>query len=977
MKTRFVLIVLLIVGSCTLVGQESQTVSSVGSGTYLGKSIPLKDFPLVKEDASGKSTYRIIPNNFPVNDFESPNSLPIGGDPIRQNFVNKARQASNLALSFDGPNVSQGQGIPPDPSGAVGPNHYVSGVNSAIIVYDKEGNVLAGPVSLGNFIGDGQNSGDPIVMYDQLADRWFVSQFNPGSNGLAIAISETPDPTGAFLLYEFSLDSFPDYPHYAIWHDAYYLTANKAGQNIYALDRDVMLAGGANPQILGFNLPGVINNPNTVFSPEPAYLLGNEFDPDTPGYITYLQDDAWGAGFDHLAVWELDIDFDAPTNSTISAPLRIPVTPFDSFIAPFGSGELNQPGTAQRLDMITGVISYASHYRPFEDHNSWLITFNVDVQEDNTTVGVRWVELRNNDTDEWSVFQEGTYAPADGNSRFMGSGAIDEQGNIGLAFNIGGAEKEVGIAYTGRFLDDPLGVMTIPEETIIEGNGVQTTTNRFGDYSQLSMDPDNFTFWHIAEYFTNNNFWSTRIGVFNISQGLENDLGVISINTPEDGTLTTTESVEITIRNFGTQTKTDIDVQLTLDGVVVANETFTESIAAGASATYTFEQTLDLSIEGQIYLLEATTVFAQDEFPDNDGVSKTVQHLFENDLGVVEIITPESASGLSDTEIVMVTIENFGTSDQTNFDISLDLDGVVATETVSASVAAGQTITYTFTETLDLSNFQDYVITVATDLTGDQNAANDAQSITIANFICQPMSNCSGFNDGVTQIALADQSFTVDCDGTSDGYTDNTDIVFNFVLEDNPFEGVLQMGFNNSVFALWIDFNDNNIFETDELISNESVAAANTDFAFTIDFEDFPNAIEGEHLMRLRGEDESAVGDVLDPCGDLQFGRTNDFTANVSGLLSLQEQQINNGELIVTTLANNNFDINLTTEFDGRLFMAVFNIVGQQLTYKPVAQVGSGFRINLDMSAMPAGVYVVRLGSSDPETFRTAKIIVR
>jgi len=816
-------------------------------------------------------------------------------------------------------------------------------------------------------------------MYDQLADRWFVSQFNTSNNGLAIAISETPDPTGEYFLYEFPLDSFPDYPHYSVWHDAYYMTANKGGQNIYALERDVMLAGGANPQIQGFNLPGVINNPNTVFSPEPAYLLGEDFDPDTPGYITYLQDDQWSGAitFDHLKVWEMDIDFDTPGNSSVSAPLEIPVAPFDSFIAPFGGGELNQPGTAQRIDMITGVISYAAHYRPFEDHNSWLVTFNVDVQEDNTTAGVRWIELRNSDTEDWSVYQEGTYAPDDGNSRFMGSGAIDAQGNIGLAFNIGSAELPVGVAYTGRFSDDPLGVMTVAEETIIDGVGVQSTTNRFGDYSQLSMDPDNFTFWHIAEYFSANNFWTSRIGAFSLSGGFPNDIGVSSITTPNDGALTAAETVEVIIRNFGSEDKTDADVQLSLDGVIMATETFVGTIAPGESVTYTFTQTLDLSIEGQTYLLEAITLFPEDEFPNNDEASKEVKHLFSNDVGVAEIIAPQSADDLTMAEAVTVTVTNFGSADQSNFDISLDLDGVVTTETITATIASLESLEYTFTQTLDLSNPQDYVLTVATTLVGDQDPSNDAMTMSINSFICQPVSDCSGFNDGVTQIALADQNFIVDCDGTSEGYTDNTDIVFNFVLEDNPFNGVLQMGFNDSVYALWIDFNDNNTFEPDEVISNEFVAQANTDFAFTIDFNDFPNATEGEHLMRLRGEDESTAGDVLDPCDDLQFGRTNDFTANVTGVLGIEDQQINNGELTVSTLPNNNFDIQLNTEFEGRLFMAVYNTLGQQLAYKPVARDGGGFRINLDMSAVAAGVYLVRLGNSNPSTFKTAKIIVQ
>ncbi len=976
MKKNLLSFILLLV-CITNYAQEGQPVSSIGEGTYLGKSIPLRDFPLVQSESSGKSNYKIIPNNFPVNGYEASNSLPIGGDPIRQSAINMAEQARNLQLSFDGPNVSQGQATPPDPSGAVGPNHYVSAVNVVIIVYDKEGNALAGPTSLGNFIGDGQNSGDPIIMYDQLADRWFVSQFNVNNNGLAIAISETPDPTGAYFLYEFPLDAFPDYPHYSVWHDAYYLTANKGGQNIYALDRDVMLAGGASPQIQGFNLPNIINNPNTVFSPEPAYLLGTEFDPETPGYITYLQDDGWGAAFDHLKVWELDIDFDNPANSNVSAPLEIPVSPFDSFFAPFGSGELTQPGTGQRIDMITGVISYAAHYRPFSTHNSWLVTFNVDVQEDNMTSGVRWIELRNNDTSDWSVYQEGTYAPADGNSRFMGSGAIDAQGNIGLAFNVGGPDTPVGVAYTGRFENDPLGQMTFPETTIIDGGGVQTTTNRFGDYSQLSMDPDNFTFWHISEYFSADNFWNTRIGVFNLSGGFLNDIGVTSINTPNDGMLTDTESVEVTIRNFASEDKVDADVQLSLDGTVVANETFVGTILAGESVNYTFNQTIDLSIEGQTYFLDATTVFAEDEFPDNDDRTKEVKHLFGNDLGVTEIVAPVSGSALTATEEVIVIVTNFGSTDQSNFDIILDLDGVPFTETIAETLIAQGTLEYTFSQTIDLSNLQDYVITVVTDLDEDQDISNDALTMTIENSLCQPVSNCAGFNDGVTQIALADQSIVVDCDGTSEGYTDNTDIVFNFALDsDNPFEGVLQMGFADSEYALWIDFNDNNIFEAAEVVSNELVNIADTDFPFSINFDDFPNATDGMHLMRLRGEDQDQTGDVLDPCDDLQFGRTNDYTANISGVLSIEEQQINNGKLLVTSLDNNNFDIQFNTDFEERIFIAVFNTLGQQLTYKPVAQVDGGYRINLDLSAMAAGVYLVRLGSANPSTFQTAKIIV-
>ena len=124
MKTKITLTVLLFMACFAMFGQDGQPATSIGEGTYLGKSIPLRDFPLMQETPSGKRNYKIIPNNFPVNGYEHPNSLPIGGDPIRQSEVNIANQMRNLELSFDGPNAAQGQATPPDPSGAVGPNHY-------------------------------------------------------------------------------------------------------------------------------------------------------------------------------------------------------------------------------------------------------------------------------------------------------------------------------------------------------------------------------------------------------------------------------------------------------------------------------------------------------------------------------------------------------------------------------------------------------------------------------------------------------------------------------------------------------------------------------------------------------------------------------------------------------------------------------------------------------------------------------------
>src|SRR4051812_37433666 len=98
---------------------------------------------------------------------------------------------------------------PPDTVGDVGPNHYVQMVNTAVEIFDKDGNSLEGPFLLSDlFAGSGspcetKDDGDPIVVYDPLADRWLLTQFiatNPSHE--CIAISQTSDPTGDYFLYD-------------------------------------------------------------------------------------------------------------------------------------------------------------------------------------------------------------------------------------------------------------------------------------------------------------------------------------------------------------------------------------------------------------------------------------------------------------------------------------------------------------------------------------------------------------------------------------------------------------------------------------------------------------------------------------------------------------------------------------------------------------------------------------------------------
>ncbi len=617
MKKLFTLLALGILCSFYAQAQTEFPPVLVSEGVFLGETIPLRDMPVTENWEGDPQDAFEIPQSVRINGRQKTNALPIGPDPLAQTEP-PYRDPANLIVDWEGADIGESGGfIPPDPSGAAGPNHYVHAVNVRVKIFDKTGTLLLGPVSLAAFLGSGNNDGDPIVMYDQLADRFFVSQFRVSDNALIIGVSTTPDPTGTYYVYEYPLSTFPDYPHYTVWPDGYYLTANKGGLNTYVFERDEMLIGGPSPSFRGFNLPGVVGAPAHVFSPEPANLLGTDFIPGAPGYIVYLQDDAWGGvSEDHVKVWEITIDWDGV--STISQPQEIPLDPFDSQFQAFGTGDIFQPGTGQRIDSQQKIISYMANYRSFPTHNSFVFTFNVDI-DGNDTSGVRWVELRNTGTDPWTVFQQGTWTIADGESRFCSSSSIDEEGNIGLAYNLGSSSTPAAIRFTGRMEGDPLGTMTFPETTIIDGPGIQTFSNRFGDYAQMTMDINNRTFWHTAQYFQATNSWATRIGAFQFITDKTDDVGVYNFVTPGfAGPYTASEAVEVSLFNYGTDPQSNFDIELLVDGSVVATETFTGTIAANSSDTFTFSATIDLSTSGQVYTVEARTALSGDEYPDND-----------------------------------------------------------------------------------------------------------------------------------------------------------------------------------------------------------------------------------------------------------------------------------------------------------------------------------------------------------------------
>ena len=872
---------------------------------------------------------------------------------------------------------------PTDPALAVGPDHVFVVWNTAFAIFDKDGVNLAGPFSPNPAIFPSSGCCDLTVSYDNDADRWVVGFLG---SGVQVAVSETGNPlTTAWNVYNAPLT---DYNKLSVWSDGYYMTNQPGPNRFYAMDRDAMLAGAAVASVQGFSLPGFANF--GFASPQVLNVTDGNMPAIGNAPIVFHQDDAYaGVTVDHIKFWHADIDYDTPGNSVVNAPQEIPVTPFTSIFDNAGFANLTQPnGGGGTLDALQGIIMNQAQFRKFPTYNA--AVFNHVIDTDPTggkRAAIRWYEFRQaTDGAPWTLFQEGTYESPDNKHAWNASLMMDGQGNIGMGYTgmsiAGQGTTNVSSYYTGRFATDPLNTMTIIEEPIIIGDGV-IVGSRYGDYSKIDIDPnDDATFYFSNEIHTadtpNNSQRAANVGRFKIAADAANDTGVIAFVSPVDGNLSVTETVTVMIRNFGSDPQSNIPVSFTVDAGAPISEVFTGTIPPASNAMYTFTATANLGADGTTYNLCARTSLVGDEISENDEFCMDVTHLNDNDTGVVSIDAPVSGSGQGTAEVVTVTIQNFGAAAQTSIPVYYTLDGgAQVTETYSGSIASGASDTYSFTATVDLSELGDYDICAGTTLAGDSDGANDETCDTVSNFICQPESDCAGFNDGVTEFALADQDISTNCGTSPAGYSDDTDIVFNFVLEDNPFEGTLQVGFAASSYALWIDFDDSNSFEPSELIANGLVAAADSDFAFTVNFNDVTGVTNGMHLMRLRGEDDDQDGDVLDPCDDLEFGRTNDYTANISGmLLGTEGTSFSEAEFLINSLPNNQFELLFnTTDVTEDLPVYITNTLGQNMGYYVLENTGSGYTKMINMSYVSTGVYFVRIGTENLN--KVQRIIVK
>lgn len=855
-KKQLIFLLLLIVFTPVLIYAQQNDLkpTTIKKAVYSDAIPSLLSIPIITKQPVQTDEEGEVENEMNLHELRQlpSNNQALSVDPVLQGVVRDDLPEPMAPIqNFDG--ITNTYGVyPPDTQGDVGPNHYVQVVNLGFQIWNKSGVSLYGPANLSTiWTGipapwNGTNNGDPIVLYDQSANRWMIAQFslpNTSQYAMLVAVSQTPDPTGAWYRYVFQFgNKMPDYPHFGIWPDGYYMAVNQfisgatwGGVGACAFERTKMLAGDPTASMIYFDLGA---------SSDPGSMLPSDWDGPTPPAVgapnnfAYFND--WSSATeDYLKIWQFHVDWTTPASSTFTQSASLVTAPFDSQLCASGNC-IPQQGSGVLLEALSDRLMYRLQYRNFGDHQSMVTNHTVDA-DGSGRAGVRWYELRNSGSG-WSIYQQGTYAPADGINRWMGSIAMNGTGDIALGYSTCSAGMFPSIHYTGRLSGDPLGTMSLAEQTIMAGTGYQSgSAARWGDYSMMSVDPvDDATFWYTTEYIQISGTvnWKTRIASFAFGPIAPTAQFAASSTKPCINTTTvfTDQSTGIPIVWSWAVTPATF---VYMDGTTSASQN--PHIKFTAYGTYAVS-------------LTAT----------NSTGSNTVT---KNNYIFVNAANPDFTANL--TSIVIgspTTFTDASTCNITSWSWNFGADATPAT----ANTAGPHLVTYS----------SGGLKTVSLTLNGSYTETkNNYINVILPVPYCSPTyTSGSGAGDYISLVQLGTINNATGA-SASPYYTYYSSLSTD-LLPSTAYTLTLSPGTYTSgnYISSWIDYNHDGVFDASEKLGTVNIPA--TPATAAINFTVPSNAVPGSTRMRVREAWSTAN---IDPCANYSYGETEDYNVNILG----------------------------------------------------------------------------------------------
>lgn len=404
---------------------------------------------------------------------------------------------------------------PPDTHMAVGPEHVVVVVNTAIAMYHKDGSLAAAPQELTDFFAPSVVAGeefdfDPVVAYDDLAGRWIVAVIigatpSAAETDLLYAVSDTSDPTDGFReqhRIDFSGISpglFADFPKVGFNADAHVFTVNMFAARfekviVVAVDKATVLDG--DPRTLSHFISERTGGSFTMAAA--SMHTANSGDP-----MWFVEEATFG-GPDAIRVVRMD---DLLSHTPLYSDVEIPVTPYGftpSAVQPGGIFTTNDPRISN-ADYRDGRL-VAAH------------TVGMDGE-----ATVRWYEF-DVGTGMPTLAQEGRIDPGPGVHAFFPSIAINAAGDLGVTYVQSSAEQFVSMYVAGQVAGAPAGATA--QGVLVKAGDETYAGGRGGDYSGIGVDPVTDTFWAANEVIltgADDPLWSTWISRFAVSDVQDED----------------------------------------------------------------------------------------------------------------------------------------------------------------------------------------------------------------------------------------------------------------------------------------------------------------------------------------------------------------------------------------------------------------------------------------------------------------------